>query len=67
MNSATKITQIRAEPPYILYVTLEGKEIKLDLTPLVEKREAFWRLKNFGDYYASRRLLFWNINLYVFG
>ena len=47
MNSATKITQIRAEPPYFLYVTLEGKEIKLDLTPLIENREAFWRLKNF--------------------
>ena len=46
MNSATKITQIRAESPYFLYVTLEGKEIKLDLTPLIENREAFWRLKN---------------------
>ena len=47
MNSATKITQIRAEPPYFLHVTLEGKQIKLDLTPLIENREAFWRLKNF--------------------
>jgi hypothetical protein len=48
MNSATKITKIRAESPYFLYATLQnGQEIKFDLTPLVEKREAFWRLKNF--------------------
>jgi hypothetical protein len=47
MNSVTKITQIRAEPPYFLCVVFEGKEIKLDLTPLIENREAFWRLKNF--------------------
>ncbi len=47
MNSVTKITQIRAESPYFLYVTFENKEVKLDLTPLIETREAFWRLKNF--------------------
>lgn len=47
MNSAIKITQIRAEPPYFLCVVFEGKEITLDLTPLIETREAFWRLKNF--------------------
>ncbi|MFZ2726426.1 MAG: hypothetical protein WAX77_09265 [Methylococcaceae bacterium] len=25
----------------------DSQEIKLDLTPLIETREAFWRLKNF--------------------
>lgn len=48
MNSATKITQVRAAPPYTLYVTKQDdQEIELDLTPLIETREAFWRLKNF--------------------
>jgi hypothetical protein len=48
MNSATKIVQVRAEPPYTLYVTKQDEqEIELDLTPLIETREAFWRLKNF--------------------
>lgn len=48
MNSATKITKIRAESPYLLYATLQnGQEVKFDLTPLIENREAFWRLKNF--------------------
>jgi hypothetical protein len=53
MNSATdysvkQITQVRAEEPYTLYVTKhDGQEIELDLTPLIETREAFWRLKNF--------------------
>jgi hypothetical protein len=53
MNSATdyfvkQITQVRAAPPYTLYVTKQdGQEIELDLTPLIETREAFWRLKNF--------------------
>ncbi|MEI7841042.1 MAG: DUF2442 domain-containing protein [Methylococcaceae bacterium] len=53
MNSATdypvkQITQVRAEEPYTLYVTRQdGQEIELDLTPLIETREAFWRLKNF--------------------
>lgn len=48
MNSATKITQVRAAPPYTLYVTKQdAQEIELDLTPLIETREAFWRLKNF--------------------
>ena len=53
MNSATdypvkQITQVRAAPPYTLYVTKkDGQEIELDLTPLIETREAFWRLKNF--------------------
>jgi hypothetical protein len=51
MNSATnlsKIVQIRAESPYFLFATLQdGQEIKFDLTPLIESREVFWRLKNF--------------------
>ena len=53
MNSATdylvkQISQVRAEEPYTLYVMRhDGKEIELDLTPLIETREAFWRLKNF--------------------
>jgi hypothetical protein len=48
MNSATKIVQVRAAPPYTLYVTKPNEqEIELDLTPLIETREAFWRLKNF--------------------
>jgi hypothetical protein len=53
MNSATdypvkQITQVRAEEPYTLYVTRQdGQEIELDLTPLIETREVFWRLKNF--------------------
>jgi Protein of unknown function (DUF2442) len=53
MNSATdypvkQIIQVRAEEPYTLYVMRQdGQEIELDLTPLIETREAFWRLKNF--------------------
>ena len=48
MNSATKISQVRAESPYTLYVTKQdGQEMELDLTPLIETREVFWRLKNF--------------------
>jgi hypothetical protein len=48
MNSAIKITKVRAMPPYTLYVTKQDEqEIELDLTPLIETREAFWRLKNF--------------------
>jgi hypothetical protein len=51
MNSVTnlsKIVQIRAEQPYRLFATLQdGQEMEFDLTPLIESREAFWRLKNF--------------------
>ncbi|MFZ2726414.1 MAG: DUF2442 domain-containing protein [Methylococcaceae bacterium] len=48
MNSAIKIIKVRAELPYTLYVTTHDcQEIKLDLTPLIESREVFWRLKNF--------------------
>jgi hypothetical protein len=48
MHSATKITQVRAKPPYTLYVAeKDGQEIELDLTSLIETLEAFWRLKNF--------------------
>jgi hypothetical protein len=42
MNSVTdypvkQITQVRAEEPYTLYVTKhDGKEIELDLTPLIK-------------------------------
>jgi hypothetical protein len=42
-----KITHVRAQPPYSLYLTTEDGEIELDLTPLIEKRAVFWRLKNF--------------------
>jgi len=48
MNLATKISQVRAQAPYTLYVTKQdGQEMELDLTPLIETREVFWRLKNF--------------------
>ncbi len=48
MNSVTKISQVRAQAPYTLYVTKQdGQEMELDLTPLIETREVFWRLKNF--------------------
>ncbi|MEY3281940.1 MAG: hypothetical protein RL674_1925 [Pseudomonadota bacterium] len=48
MNSATKISQVRAQATYTLYVTKQdGQEMELDLTPLIETREVFWRLKNF--------------------
>lgn len=42
MNSATKISQVRAQAPYTLYVTKQdGQEMELDLTPLIETREVF--------------------------
>ena len=43
-----QIIDVRADKPYTLFVKKhDGKEIELDLTTLVETREAFWRLKNF--------------------
>ena len=51
MNSANnkqKIISVKAKPPYLLYAELQNHEtIVLDLTSLIEKRSAFWRLKNF--------------------
>jgi hypothetical protein len=44
----SKIVQIETKPPYQLDLTMNnGEKVQLDLTPLIEKRTAFWRLKNF--------------------
>lgn len=53
MNSAEnsigqKPVKVSAIPPYGLRVVLEDQqEFELDLTPLITRREAFWRLRNF--------------------
>ena len=44
----SKIVYVIAKPAYQLDLTMNnGEKMELDLTPLIEKRAAFWRLKNF--------------------
>jgi len=53
MNSAIntpwkKATGAEPLEGYLLRMTMENdEELVLDLTPLITKRESFWRLKNF--------------------
>ncbi len=55
MNSAVKTPWKKAvsvrsdnDNNYRLYLTMEdGEQFDLDLTPLINSREAFWRLKTF--------------------
>jgi len=43
-----KAVSANAHKDYRIYVTMEDNvKLDLDLTPLITKREAFWRLKNF--------------------
>ncbi len=53
MNSASNIPWKKAvsavpHKNYRILLTMEdGEKSELDLTPLITKRESFWRLKNF--------------------
>lgn len=43
-----KPLKVTAEAPYYLHVLMEDQlEYHLDLTPLIQSRQAFWRLQNF--------------------
>lgn len=43
-----KPLKVTAEAPYYLHVLMEEQlEYHLDLTPLIQSRQAFWRLQNF--------------------
>jgi hypothetical protein len=43
-----KAASVRANNHFRLHLTMEdGEKLDLDLTPLINSREAFWRLKAF--------------------
>jgi hypothetical protein len=41
-----KAIKATAKQPYVDIELEDGKKYRLDLTPLITKRDAFWRLKN---------------------